>query len=125
MKLRIHNNSIRLRLSQTEVDQLAQGRPLHEKLDFPLEYGNTFFYSLVPNPDIDAVMATFSNNEILIQLPSTEVIEWAISDRVGINKSIRTTTGSHLTVDIEKDFQCLHKRPGEDESDNFPHPAAK
>lgn len=124
MKLRIHNNCIRLRLSQTEVDQLAQGKSVREKLNFPLENSNNFFYGLVPNPAIDVVSATFTNNEILIQLPTSELIEWAKSDRVGINKSIKTPVEGNLTIDIEKDFQCLHKRPGEDESDNFPHPAA-
>jgi hypothetical protein len=124
MKLRIHNNCIRLRLSQTEVDQIAKGNPIHEKLEFPSEIGTLFFYALVPNPDIDAVLATFANNEILIQVPDRELIEWAKSDRVGIHESIKTTAESNLRVDVEKDFQCLHKRPGEDESDNFPHPAA-
>jgi len=107
------------------VDQIARGKPVNEKLEFPLENGNSFFYALVPNPDIDAILIKFANNEILIQLPNTEMMEWAKSDRVGINKLIKTGAEGILMVDIEKDFQCLHKRPGEDERDNFPHPAAE
>ena len=46
--------------------------------------------------------------------------EWANSDRVSlVNKS-----ENGISVLIEKDFQCLHKRPDEDESQNFPNPLA-
>ncbi|MEX2511431.1 MAG: hypothetical protein WD398_00885 [Cyclobacteriaceae bacterium] len=122
MKIRIHKNSIRLRLSQTEVDQIGKGDSLVENLCFPDEETPDFCYALVTNKEIPSISAGFSGRKIEIKVPSTDASNWAHSDQVGLEALLKINDKGDLHISIEKDFQCLHKRPGEDETDNFPHP---
>jgi hypothetical protein len=50
--------------------------------------------------------------------------DWANSVREGIYYDQGVSEDTILKILIEKDFQCLHKRAGEDETDNFPNPRA-
>src|SRR5690606_17788217 len=120
MKLRIHKNSIRLRLSQPEVDKIGQGQDITESLEMGLGWKNEFSYCLMPMEDCQDIGAEFEQSALKIYLPKNQAEAWANSDRVGITH----VTGNRITILIEKDFQCLHKRPGEDESQNFSHPLA-
>lgn len=118
MKLRVHNNSIRLRLSQPEVERIAHGQPIVEMLDMGLGQQNNFSYSLVPIEGAVEILADFIQNNLEIVFPKHQAAEWANTERVGVSKQLN----NGLTILIEKDFQCLHKRPGEDETQNFPNP---
>lgn len=120
MKLRIHNNSIRLRLSQPEVEKIAGGQFIMETLETGGGRENNFSYSLMPLENCPEIGAEFEQNNLKIYLPQDQADEWANSDQV----SLKQVSHTGLIVLIEKDFQCLHKRPGEDESKNFPHPLA-
>ena len=46
------------------------------------------------------------------------------TEQVAIAGEQRLDDGALLTLLVEKDFACLAPRPGEDESDMFPHPEA-
>lgn len=120
MKLRIHKNSIRLRLSQPEVDQIGQGQNITESLEMGLGCEKHFSYCLMPMENCPGIGAEFEQNTLKIYLPKNQAAAWANSDGVGITH----LTGNRITILIEKEFQCLHKRPGEDESQNFSHPLA-
>ncbi|MEX0883031.1 MAG: hypothetical protein WDZ72_06105 [Cyclobacteriaceae bacterium] len=123
MKLRIHKNLIRLRLSQTEVDQIGQGDAIIETLYFPGQEANDFCYALSPTERLPSISARFSDRKIEIKVPISEASNWAHSEQVGMEASLKINDQVDLHISIEKDFQCLHKRPGEDESDNFPNSA--
>jgi hypothetical protein len=120
MKLRIHKNSIRLRLSQPEVDKIGKGQGITETLETGLGWKNDFSYCLMPMEYYQDIGAEFEQNTLKIYLSKNQAEAWAYSDSVGITH----VTGDRITILIEKDFQCLHKRPGEDESQNFSHPLA-
>lgn len=117
MKLRIHKNSIRLRLSQPEVEKIGQGNTIMETLETGLGRENNFSYMLWPMENCQDLGAAFEQNILKIYLPMHQAKEWANTEKVSISR-----TGNGVTILIEKDFQCLHKRAGEDESQNFPHP---
>ncbi|MDO6438395.1 hypothetical protein Q4534_13320 [Cyclobacterium sp. 1_MG-2023] len=123
MKIRIHNNAIRLRLSVSEVEQLSETNEIKEELKFPSPY-SSFIYILKASTDENPLSITFENEQISISLPSSEIKEWANTEQVGIAKTQVLPDGTHLQLLIEKDFQCLHKRPGENETDNYPNPQA-
>lgn len=120
MKLRIHKNSIRLRLSQIEVDEIGKGKAISEQLEMGDHPAPNFSYSLTPITQNSGIAARFSQGKLIITLPITIAEEWANSDLVSITNQLPNGT----TILIEKDFQCLHKRPDEDESQNFPNPLA-
>lgn len=118
MKLRIHKNSIRLRLSQPEVEKIGQGRSIMETLE--TGWDNNFSYMLWPMENCQDVAAEFEQNILKIYLPMNQAYEWANTEKVSISQ----TSYNGVIILIEKDFQCLHKRAGEDESNNFPNPLA-
>lgn len=120
MKLRIHKNSIRLRLSQPEVDKIGQGQDITENLETGLGWENDFSYCLRPIEFSGDIGVEFEQNTLKIYLPMQQAVTWATTDEIGISH----VTGNRIAILIEKDFQCLHKRAGEDESQNFPHPLA-
>jgi dihydroxyacetone kinase len=120
MKLRIHKNSIRLRLSQQEVDTIGRGSPIIEMVEMGMGKENNFGYSLIPLDHIDEISAQYVQNILKVSFPTHKAKEWADTDTVSISK----VADNNLSILIEKDFQCLHERPGEDESNNFPNPDA-
>ncbi|AEL26287.1 DUF7009 family protein [Cyclobacterium marinum] len=123
MKIRIHNNTIRLRLSMSEVEQLSEKNEIKEELKFPSPYPS-FIYNLKASAKEKFLSLTFAEGEISISLPLSEVKDWANTEQIGIAKTQSLEDGINLQLLVEKDFQCLHKRPGENETDNFPNPQA-
>ena len=116
MKLRIQGNSIRFRLTQTEVSNCGEADACIGKVEFP--DGNTLIYRLTTGSELSS---SFKDNVITISLPEMEVENWATSDQVGISGDLTLEDESKLSILVEKDFKCLTER-GEDESDMFPHP---
>jgi hypothetical protein len=113
MKLRFHENTMRLRLSQSEVAQLAATGSVDERIEFVSD--QTLSYEL-ESADRDDVVALFENNCIRVVLPKATVKQWAASDEIGIEGEC-----GPLRVLIEKDFQCLHPDAPQSE-DAFPNP---
>lgn len=121
MKLRIKGDSLRLRLSQTELQTFAETGRVADSIRFP--GGRSLSYVLTKDAVVGEVTADFAEDAITVRLPAALAQEWAGSDRVGMEQR-QVLEGGELRLLIEKDFQCLTERPGEDESDNFPHPLA-
>jgi hypothetical protein len=119
MKLRIKDNSIRLRLTQTEVGRIGNGDQIHSNLNFP--GGEKVSYMLVgsavEDPEIE-----YKDNRISISIPTEILTKWANSDEVSLLYELSLDHDNVLELLIEKDFACLTPREDEDESDLFPHP---
>ena len=118
MKLRIQDNSLRLRLSQTEVNTLRNNGKVREQINFPS--GSVLKYVLVNG---DAMKCEFAGNEIAVTLLAEDINNWADTDQVGINQDINLENGEILSILIEKDFKCLTRNP-EEERDMYPNPKA-
>lgn len=122
MKLRIRDNSIRLRLTQTEVDRLRQDGLVAAKTGFP--DGREFGYSVESSPALVKAEAGLSAAMITVRLPESDVLAWASSSEVTMSGSQQLDDGDTLDILVEKDFACLAPREGEDETDMFPHPSS-
>ncbi len=116
MKLRIQDNSIRFRLTQTEVNNFGKQDACMGKVEFP--DGNTLIYRLTTATEMSSY---YRNNVITISLLDTEVENWIKSDIVGISGDLILENEDKLSILVEKDFKCLTDR-FEDESDMFPNP---
>jgi len=116
MKIRIQNNSIRLRLSQTEVKNFGIEGACMGKTEFA--NANTLVYRLTKAAELNAII---TNNVITIVLPEAEVKSWLTTDQVSIQGNITLENEDILSILVEKDFKCLTER-SEDESDLFPNP---
>ena len=80
MKLRIRENTIRLRLKRAEVDQLASGKSIVEQTCFP---DSVLTYRLDVSSDGN-FSASFRDGDLTISLPEAEVTQWAQNDQVSI-----------------------------------------
>jgi hypothetical protein len=119
MKLRIHGNSVRLRLSQSEVAVFAENGDVESYIEF--SKGNRLTYALSADEKISEPEARFENGRLTVFVSKAQADEWVNSDNVGITNG-RSSQGPQIIV--EKDFTCLHKRAGEDDADTFPNPEA-
>ena len=119
MKIRIKGNSIRFRLTKTEVDNFGKHGFLEEKTEFL--NGPALYYCLEKKKDITNLGASFSGNRICIFVPENISAEWINTDVVGFNHKMDIGEGKELFLLIEKDFVCLD-HTFEDQSDNFPNP---
>lgn len=120
MKLRIRDNSIRLRLTQSEVDAIGSVGEIRARVSFP--GGEAFDYVLESSDATPAATARFSDGALTVCLPRSEVQSWATTEQVSIAGEEMLANGAPLKILVEKDFACLSPREGEDESDMFPHP---
>ncbi len=123
MKLRIRQNSIRLRLKRGEVDQIASGKSIIEETHFP---DSVLTYRLDVSDDGKFSMR-FNEGNLVIRVPVSELTQWAETDQVSIVAEQALGDSGTLSLLIEKDFSCLapgHHRPDEDDADTYPHPEA-
>ena len=122
MKLRIRDNSLRLRLTRTEVETLRDNGVVKARTAFP--GGRELRYEIESSPASVNPAAFLSDSTVTVRLPESAVRAWAGSEQVSIEGESRHASGETLTILVEKDFACLAPREGEDESDMFPHPDA-
>jgi len=118
MKLRIKGNSLRIRLTKSEVSKLADTGYLQEQTIFP---NNTFTYALQADESTTVLFATLGNNKITMHIPSSFIRNWPENDIVGINATMPFFEDGSLHLLVEKDFVCLDDTT-EDQSDNFENP---
>jgi hypothetical protein len=115
VKLRIQENSLRLRLTQKEVAHLSERGRVESLIEF--SPGQDLVYLLEGSLHANSVTAAFDGRAIRVTVPAHVMTEWAESDQVSIEAPSRA--GLHLL--IEKDFQCLHGR-GEQDRDAYSNP---
>jgi hypothetical protein len=119
MKIRIKGNSIRYRLTKTDVDVLGSEGYLEERTEFP--DGSIFRYCLQRKDDVKNLEAYFTGDRINIYVPREFVKGWNSNDVIGFDNTIDLDNGKKLFLLIEKDFVCLDHTL-EDQSDNYPNP---
>ncbi|MGA7409956.1 MAG: hypothetical protein WBW33_05685 [Bryobacteraceae bacterium] len=113
MKLRLRHNSIRLRLTRSEVDRLQQSGRVQETVQFPQ---TPFVFSLESASDAEAVSASFVDGHLSVAVPQELCRAWATTEEVGIDAEFQG-----LSILIEKDWPCLHPSATED-ADTFARP---
>jgi hypothetical protein len=119
MKIRIKGNSIRLRLTKSEVDTLATTGMIEEKTEFD---ENSFCYKLQTNNSIDKIDAVLDNNTMTLLLPEHIATEWPNNAIVSHTHTKELKNGKSLLLLVEKDFKCIDAPPHEDQSDNYENP---
>ena len=119
MKLRIRGNSLRLRLTRGEVEQLATEHQVEESVTFGPGVSLTYAIACreVPSP-----VAAFDGTKIVVSCPPALVSSWARSEEVGFEAEQSVGEGKVLRILVEKDWNCLTSRPGEEDIDTFPNP---
>jgi hypothetical protein len=116
MKLRIQGDSLRLRLTRSEVARLHECGVVEETARFGNGPGLT--YRIRKSANDAGIRAELTDGAITVHVPPSTVEAWATSDEVGL-----AARDGVLRILIEKDFRCLTRPREEDEPDAYPHPA--
>ena len=117
MKLRIKGNSIRLRLTKSDVQALTATGYIEEQLSF----GTTkLYYALEQTENESEMSASFDKHKIIVHIPQSFITGWENNDQVGFESRHLTGTDT-LSILVEKDFVCLDETT-EDQSDNYANP---
>ena len=118
MKIRIQGNSVRLRLSRTEVELLCTEGYIQENTVFG---SSTFSYAVKQDPLLHELAAAFHDNQITMYVPAAFLENWARNSIVGLDARMQVGNDKELYLLIEKDFKCLDN-VSEDQSDNYENP---
>lgn len=118
MKIRINGNSIRIRLSKSEVERFGKEGRIEESTDFG---SSKLVYALERKQGIEFMKAAFTGNNITMYVPMPLAEEWVSTDKVGLDHNMDTGNGGHLFLLLEKDFKCIDNSL-EDQSDNYENP---
>jgi hypothetical protein len=119
MKIRLNGNSIRYRLSKTDIANFGEHGFIEEKTEFPGK--QYFYYCLQKKEVIKNIEASFSGNRICIFVPENIATEWTTTDMVGFDSKMSLGEKKELLLLIEKDFVCMDETL-EDQQDNYPNP---
>ncbi|MCL6265433.1 DUF7009 family protein [Flagellimonas myxillae] len=121
MKIRIKGNSIRFRLTKSEVETFSRTGSFTEKTAF----GHiSFDYGVQALDNIKELKADFKENTITLYVPKSDSQVWFENDLVGFQNYMKLENGQELFLLLEKDFACLDNTL-EDQSDNYPNPMAE
>jgi hypothetical protein len=123
MKLRVRANTLRVRVSRSEVARILAGDCLEDTIHFTPEPGAKFTYALQQQHSLSRPVVEYADNRVTILIPADQANAWAITDQVGIAAEISLGNLGALELLIEKDFACLD-RSDEDNEDAFPNPKA-
>ena len=119
MKIRIRGNTLRLRLTQTELDTFAKDGVVTDMTKFS---DNHIMQYTLEKTSESQLSSSFENNTIRTFFPQGRIFEWTKTDLVGIDNG--DPDQDKLYILVEKDFQCLKPRSGEEDIDSFPNPMA-
>ena len=112
MKIRIKSNSVRCRLTRSDVAGLVGNGYLEDSVNFDAQ---KLVYAL-KIMDEGQLSAGFNDNTVTLFMPRNMISELAETDKTGFENN-----NGELYLLVEKDFTCLDS-VAEDQSDNYPNP---
>jgi hypothetical protein len=118
MKLRIKSNSIRIRLTKTEVSTLASAGYLEDQTLFA---DTKLVYALQSVDEGNELSAKMDMNKITMFVPAALLKDWPENNVVGFEANMPVAENKTLYLLLEKDFVCLDHTT-EDQSDNYENP---
>jgi hypothetical protein len=121
MKLRVRGNSLRIRVSQGELNRIVTEGSAGDAVRFAP--GRELAYRVEAVADGE-LRAEFSGDQVLVRIPRERLRLWMAPKEVSIVGEQGVGDGERLRILIEKDFTCLAPREGEDDADLFPNPLA-
>ena len=116
MKLRIHAESIRLRLKQSEVRDLVEGREVVESCStVPAQ----LIYALRPDATVEDLTVNHDRGRLTVRVPSAWLAGWETDERVGF-----ASQSGPVELMVEKDWKCTNPASPKDNEDCFENPVA-
>ena len=123
MKLRIKGNSLRLRVSRSELARFQAGERIEETIHFTAAPEATLTYALESATRPSPVTVRYGSREVTVILSKDRARIWSDESEVGVYTTLDIGAAGSLEVAVEKDFACLD-RSDEDNRDTFANPVA-
>jgi hypothetical protein len=98
MKIRITENTLRIRLSDSDLNQLVSHTPLSVSLPFGV---SEFRITLTTS---DNTQTTLVNEEITVAIATETLIPWINSKENSLSTTIAHPNNRTLNVFVEKDY---------------------
>lgn len=114
MKVRWTSQSLRLRITPTELDCLLKGESVNQELEFA---GKTV-WKVVLEPTSTETRLTVDLGSVMLGLSDADRRNLAAPEREGVYFTTQDTLGGSLRYYVEKDFPCIH--PGETDAIETP-----
>lgn len=122
MKIRMKENSVRLRVGRTELARFLEDGRIEETVRFAPEPEASFTYALeLSAPGIRAAAVRNAPRHLAVAVTPEQVRLWRKDDEVGIYSRVDIGEGRTLEIIVEKDFACLDASDSEN-ADTFPNP---
>ena len=120
MKLRIKGDSLRLRITPSEMTRLLQAGRIEETVHFGMDEAASLTYGLEASSQAAALSVRAESRSVTVMVPADQLRRWAASSDEGLYGQVKTAHGA-LQLSVEKDFACLDKSDAENH-DTFPNP---
>jgi hypothetical protein len=121
MKLRIKGNSLRLRVSRSELERILAGEEVAETIRFAAAPEAKLTYALARGTQASAAIVRYRPQEVTVLLSKEQAESWGQDDQVGVYTLVDIAPEGLLELIVEKDFACLD-RSDADNKDTFANP---
>ena len=113
MKLRLEANSLRLRLSEEEVDEFAQTGHLATVVQLAPGAAGQLTYALQRAPDNSTAAApglrvAYLPGRLTVLVPDLVARRWTASDEISLSTDLDSDETAELRILVEKDLDCKH-----------------
>lgn len=111
MKLRVEEDSLRLRLSEAEVAQFAATGRVAHALVFGPAPDQRLVYALeclAASAAASDVQVRYAAGLLVVGVPAALAQEWTETEKNGFSAQIHVAEGQELRILVEKDLDCRH-----------------
>ena len=122
MKLRIKGNSLRLRISQSEMTALLRDGCVAETVRFGAGDDAKLTYALAIAEGGEDIRMEYRAQTVTVVLSAAVARRWCYGDEIGIYGDAEVAE-DRVALLVEKDFACLDGNDPQD-ADAFPNPNA-
>lgn len=116
MKLRIEDDTLRLRLTGPEVQEFAATGRVESSVHFGAGAGQQLTYALersseMPDttPLAEPVQLHYESGTITVRVPFALAKAWVETDQNGFSHALPLAENQHLNILVEKDLDCRHE----------------
>lgn len=108
MKLRIEDDTLRLRLSGAEVEEFAATGRVAAAVHFGATADQRLTYALERTAPADAVQVRYAPGALTVLVPGALADTWTGTDQNGFSERVALADARQLRILVEKDLDCRH-----------------
>jgi hypothetical protein len=107
MKVRFKGNSIRVRVSSSELARIQAGTRIEETVHFPEPPEATLIYALEAVRQAPDVTIRYDDREVTVIISEDQARNWGSGSQLGVHTSLDLGAAGSIEVIVEKDSAGL------------------